>query len=476
VNPLQKRPWGTSPRLPALSVPKGQAVAGHDPALTRVAAKEKAGHMKPEEKAFLASVCGLADKQIAWTRELVAIPTVNPYSGDDSAGSEAPGQQWVETKLQELGAEVRRVPVPPDVYEKGGIIGPTGRDWTDRDNVVGEWVLGNGSGRCIILNDHMDTVGTAGMAVAPYDPVIKDGIMWGRGTTDTKGNLVMGLMAVAALLVHAEGLNGRIVFESVVDEECNGAGAGTLACCLAGIRGDIALCLDGESSYTMNGCNGVVTARVVARGQPGHSSAGVSVNAIDKGVEVKQAIDAFAATHTEAFPKCMVNVGIFRSGTLPAIVPGEAELQMNMTYDLKDAQEAEAKEGHWDGRLFRRRFEAAMSDLGTANDWFSKKPVEVGWIKDVPPYLCPPDEPLVTVVAEAAREAREEDVPVRPMTAWVDGAHLARRFGIPAVGMGAGTPGCAHTATEHVVVADLLKGTKALALAVHRLLSAQTVS
>ena len=55
----------------------------------------------------------------------------------------------------------------------------------------------------------------------------------------------MGLVVVEALLKHGGGLNGRIVFESVVDEECNGGGAGTLACCEAGITGDVAICLDG---------------------------------------------------------------------------------------------------------------------------------------------------------------------------------------------------------------------------------------
>ena len=309
--------------------------------------------MTDREQALGARVDRLQDKLIDWTRQLVAIPTVNPYSGDSSAGSEAAGQDWIEARLRELGARTRRIPVPTDVYQRGGIIGPEGRSWEGRENVVAQWVVGDGRGPTLLLNDHMDTVGVEGMDHAPFDPVIKDGLMYGRGTTDTKGNLVVGLMAIEALLADAEGLGGAIVFESVVDEECNGGGAGTLACCLAGVTGDLALCLDGPKGVAHHGCNGIATARVVVEGRAGHGSRAGSVNAIDKAVAAKQAIDAFGAALRAEHPTCRTNVGVFRSGTLPAIVPGEAELQINMSYPPEEAARAERELGQWGGALFR---------------------------------------------------------------------------------------------------------------------------
>ena len=88
--------------------------------------------MDAREQALLGAVENLQEQQVEWTRELVAIPTVNPYSGDDSAGSEAAGQDWVEERMRGMGAEVRRVEVPEDVYARGGIIGPAGRSWEGR--------------------------------------------------------------------------------------------------------------------------------------------------------------------------------------------------------------------------------------------------------------------------------------------------------------------------------------------------------
>ncbi|MFH1568855.1 MAG: M20 family metallopeptidase [Gemmatimonadota bacterium] len=426
--------------------------------------------MEAREQAVLERVSQLEERLVQWTRDLVAIPTVNPYSGDESAGSEAAGQDWVADRFRELGAAVRRVPVPADVYARGGIIGPAGRSWEGRDNIVAEWSLGGGRGRRILLNNHMDTVGTAGMEIEPFDPTIREGRLYGRGSTDTKGNLVMGLVAVQALRERGGDLDGSLVFESVVDEECNGAGAGTLACCLAGITGDVALCLDGDTSRIDTGCNGVVTARVLARGQSAHGSGSGAVSALDQGIRVKEAIDAFAAEHARAYPHCPVNIGVFRAGTLPAIVPGLAELQINLNYDLADAAEAEARTGHWDGRLFRARFESAMAALGAGDPWFARHPAEVSWIKDMYPFDVDPQDPAIRTVVAAASQVRGAPVPPEPNPAWLDAAHLARQLSVPVAGMGYGTPGCAHAAIEYVELAALSEGARALALAMHRLL------
>ena len=76
----------------------------------------------------------------------------------------------------------------------------------------------------------MDTVGIDTFGGNALDPVICDGNMIGRGTSDCKGGVTAGLWAIKALLGVADQLQGKLIFESVVDEECNGSGAGTLAC------------------------------------------------------------------------------------------------------------------------------------------------------------------------------------------------------------------------------------------------------
>lgn len=431
--------------------------------------------LNASEIRLLDHVDALRDKQLQWSRELIAIPTVNPYSGDTSAGSEVAGQMWVEEKLRHLGAQTSRIVVPPDVYTRAGILGPAQRIWDDRENVIGSWTFGSRRsgedvGRTVLVNDHMDTVGTEGMEIPPFDPVVKDGKLFGRGATDTKGNLVMGLIAIEALLRCDAGLNGRIIFESVVDEECDGAGAGTLACCLAGVRGDVAMVLDGSAGRIVNGCNGIATARLLVHGRAGHNAVGTVASAIDKAVTVKQAIDRFAAELVARDPTCRTNIGIFRAGTRASIVPSLAEMQVNMSYPVADAVEAQRVTGRWGGEMFRRRFEQAMREVATIDPWFIDKPVEVSWIKDPYPYLCDAEDAAIQVAANAARDVAGTPIPVAPMAAWFDGAHLARQLGIPTFSLGHGMPGCAHAAVEFALVEDLWRGAKTVALTLYRLL------
>ena len=71
----------------------------------------------------------------------------------------------------------------------------------------------------------------------------------------------MGITAIKAVLAFADELAGSIVHESVVDEECNGSGAGTLACTLEGYTGDEAVVIDGGQLIVTRGCQGCLTAQ-----------------------------------------------------------------------------------------------------------------------------------------------------------------------------------------------------------------------
>ena len=428
--------------------------------------------MTQDEKKLLVRIDELRDALVAQVRELVAIPTVNPFSGDAVSAGEAAGQDWVESRFLEMGASVRRVPVPADIYQRCQVPGPAGRHWENRENVVGEWSFGPG-GPTILVNSHMDTVGVDGMTIPPFDPVVKGDIMYGRGTTDTKGSMVMGLIAIQALCDSGLVKRGRIRYESVVDEECSGGGAGTMACCEAGVTGDMAIVLDGGRGQVVTGCNGISTAWLTVKGRQGHSSYGNAVSAIDKGIAVKQAIDLFMTEYSRQFPGQKGTLGVFRSGTLPSNVPGEASLAVNLKYDLSEAVEAERLTGVWGGSLFRKRFEAAMAALGEQDPWFKEEPVKVHWTTDLYPYSVDPAHPLVETAVQAAEEATGQRPEARFLGAWYDGARLSRRLGIPVIGLGHGELAQAHTAAEQVKISDLMDGARTVALSLLRLLAAK---
>jgi acetylornithine deacetylase/succinyl-diaminopimelate desuccinylase-like protein len=86
---------------------------------------------------------------------------------------------------------------------------------------------GNGTKKAIALVHHMDVVpaDTRYWSVAPFDGVVKDGYIWGRGAIDMKGEAVAQLMALIALKRSGVQLNRDIVYIANSDEEVTSTGA-----------------------------------------------------------------------------------------------------------------------------------------------------------------------------------------------------------------------------------------------------------
>src|SRR5262245_9725479 len=120
----------------------------------------------------------MSDSTIHLLRELIAIDSVNPALVPGAAG-EHEITELIVNQLQRSGMDVVIQPV-------------TG----DRANVIGI-IEGGRPGPTLMLCGHTDTVGVAGMQ-APFDPIEKDGRIYGRGSQDMKG----GLAAMMAAAIH----------------------------------------------------------------------------------------------------------------------------------------------------------------------------------------------------------------------------------------------------------------------------------
>src|SRR5688572_325230 len=138
------------------------------------------------------------DPCLSLLRELIAIDSVNPTL---VAGAKGEGEiaGAVAEHMRRLGLDV-------DLNEAA----------PGRPNVVGV-LEARQPGPTLMLCGHLDTVGVDGME-APFDPVERDGRMYGRGSQDMKGGVAAMIDAVR--LVAARGLSrGRIIVAAVVDEE-----------------------------------------------------------------------------------------------------------------------------------------------------------------------------------------------------------------------------------------------------------------
>ena len=429
--------------------------------------------MLPSEDKILAKVQELEGELVALCRRLVRIPTVNPYSGDSTAGSEKAGQLFLRPILKRLGGSIARTrcfDTPPDIYERMGVLGPKNRNFKDRPNLVAEFNFGR-PGPQIILNGHMDTVGAAGMEFDPFAAELRGGKIFGRGASDCKGGLSTGVIAIKALMPFKKYLSGRIIYESTVDEECNGGGAGTMACCLAGYKGDAGISLDGHDLIVTRGCNGCLTANVRVQGKAGHAAKAGAVSALEKALVVKQAIDRLKRARESRRPDARLNIGVFNAGVHPAVVPGSAFMSMNIVYELDEAGRAEKRGKGWGAAEIREAFERIVRQAEKQDPWLAEHPSEIEWVKDLLPFDVPADAQVVKDMCAAYERVMGRPAKVDRLVAWTDVCYLPRCAQTPAVMFGSGVSGKAHAADEYVTVENLVAAAKVVALYLWRQLA-----
>lgn len=136
--------------------------------------------------------------------QLVRIPSVNPTIAPDEGTGERAIAQFARDWLRAHGVNAWLDEVAPD-----------------RFNAVAE--TGRGIGPALVACAHLDTVQTAGMEIAPFEPSVDGARLYGRGSYDMKGG-VAAVMAAAAALA-ARDLSGKFIVALVADEEYASIGA-----------------------------------------------------------------------------------------------------------------------------------------------------------------------------------------------------------------------------------------------------------
>jgi acetylornithine deacetylase len=169
--------------------------------------------------------------------DVIAADTINapPY------GNENNGQIIMESIFREMGLDIDRFNPDevPGFKESEAYL--KGRDYSNRDNLVG--FTGEGKTKTVIFNGHIDVVPSHNFdwkITAPFKPKLVDGKIYGLGSADMKGGIIASVFALKAILDLDIPIKGKVVLESVVDEEFGGAN-GALACVMKGYVGDFAI-------------------------------------------------------------------------------------------------------------------------------------------------------------------------------------------------------------------------------------------
>ncbi len=251
------------------------------------------------------------DSVLETLADLIRINSVNPNY--DGGVPEEEMSRYVEEFFGRRGIETWRQSVFPQ-----------------RDNVIAR-IPGRNSHRRIVFEAHMDTVSVVGMTIDPFQPVVRDGRMYGRGACDTKGPMAAMMHALASLAEKKITPPCDIWFAATIDEEFSYRGV--VALC-KDLDADAAIVAEPTSLQPVIASKGVVRWKIETIGRSAHSSKPhLGVNAIEQMAHVITAIQNDTlrlADHPHSLlGPATCNIGVVRGGVQINFVPASCELEID---------------------------------------------------------------------------------------------------------------------------------------------------
>jgi len=359
---------------------------------------------------------------VSLLQDLVRIPSVNPDNapGTDQTG-EAAMATYLDGWLTALGAEVVIEEIKPG-----------------RPNLIARFAPLDGRPR-VMFGPHLDTVGVGGMTIDPFAAEIRDGRMWGRGTSDTKGPMAAMLWALHECRDLLASAPVAFDFVAFMGEESGQWGSKDFAK-KHGKTYSFALVGEPTSMQVVHVTKGSLWATLRTTGKAAHSSQPErGENAIMKLARALDQLDAQLvpklATYTHpVLGRSTMNVGVIRGGSRPNIVPDLAEAEIDI------------------------RITPALASSGGALALLTETIARLGLpLEIVNPHENPPMETDSGYSMIQALLATDPACGLAGAPWFSDAAHLSHG-GVPSICIGPGSIDQAHTANEFIDLAELEAG------------------
>jgi acetylornithine deacetylase/succinyl-diaminopimelate desuccinylase-like protein len=359
-------------------------------------------------------------------QKLVQIPSVNPDHASPNQ-AELAGEKrmadFLKIWLEGIGAEVTL-----DEIEPG------------RPNLIARFAPLDGRPR-ILVGPHMDTVGIDNMTIDPFSGEIRDGKIWGRGASDTKGPMaamLMGLMNNQAIL---RDLPVAVDFVAFMGEEASQHGSKHFA---EHHAAEYAFAIVGEptSMQVVHVTKGSVWATLTASGISAHSSQPEKGdNAILKLsralLDLQEILAPKLAAYTDdILGHSTMNIGVISGGLAANIVPNLATAQI----DIRQTPSLYSAGGAL--QILRE----TIAEL--------RLPLDIIYAHENPPMETDADNPYIQKLLATNSKIQLAGAP------WFsDAAHLSAA-GLPSICIGPGSIAQAHTKDEFIEIDKLLEGEK----------------
>ena len=358
-------------------------------------------------------------------RDMIAIPSVNPMRANSGESVEKGMANFIETVLHGAGIDCERQTVSEG-----------------RDNVIAIIHSSGSDVNGVMLNSHMDTVPVDNMSIKPFDPVIENGCVFGRGSCDAKASIAAMMSAVIEYANQPERPR-PVVFAAMADEEFGFSGSWKLI----EKSWPVSACVVGEPTLLRRviAHKGIVRWRIEVHGLSAHGAEPeLGRNAIYDSARVALALEEYARqlAETESHPRlghATLNVGRVAGGHAVNIVPDKCVFELeSRLLPGEDGQQAVKK----CEQFLRERLDGSVQ------------------LTFETPYLIDPalettsDAEIVEALAHAQQEELGFKGDLAGANYGTDGSKLARA-GIQTVVCGPGDIAQAHTANEFVEVKQL---------------------
>jgi len=324
---------------------------------------------------------------------------------------------------------------------------------------------GRGSGPSLLLNGHVDVVPPGDEALwssPPFEPVVRNGRLFGRGSLDMKAQLAAGLAALRAVAESGVELDGSVRLQSVVGEE--DGGIGTLAAILHGGGADGAIVMEPTALTVAPLQAGCINFRIRVPGRAAHGAVrDEGISAFEKAFQIYAAVEALEAernvgalrnplyaAYATPYP---ISIGTMSGGDWASSVPDHAIMEGRLGVRPDESLD-EA----------RSSLEAAVAAAARADAFLSDHPPVVEWWGGrFLPASTPVDHPLVRVLSRSVSREVGADAVLQGVTFGADAGLLQHVGATPVVLFGAGDIRRAHRPDECVEIDQLNTMARSLA-------------
>lgn len=403
-------------------------------------------------------ILDLTDEAVQFLCDTITFPSVR--------GKEGPVNRYIHSALSHYCDESRLMQIPNSFKEHPLYSWPMEDLQYDDTQNLRLKIFGTSpeKARSLLFNAHSDVVPPSKNQVNPFKPQIKDGVIFGRGACDDKGQIAVLYLVIRALRKMNVKPQGDIWFEIVVEEE-NG-GNGTLFMTLDPVKADAAIVLEASDGEIYPAVRGAVWFEIICYGKPGHSGrAGDVVSALKEAVKAMSVLEEYhhqlltssrgKNTLFDKFENPMpVTFGIMNSGDWPATAPATATIKGVFGF-LPNSTIREVQEGMINAiknsshEWLRENFELKFNMLNNEGN------------------EIPIDHPIVKELSAAMEKTNQQPI-ISAMTAACDAWRYNNTLKIPTVVFGAGSLKYAHSNQEQIKIEEIQKTAAALILLIHQ--------